>query len=37
MFHNKSCKQSIELEFIAKNQVWDLVDLLNGAVAIGCK
>jgi hypothetical protein len=26
-----------EMESIAKNQVWDLVDLPKGTVAIGCK
>jgi hypothetical protein len=26
-----------DMESMAKNQVWDLVDLPKGAVAIGCK
>jgi hypothetical protein len=26
-----------EMEFMAKNQVWDLVDLPEKVVAIGCK
>jgi hypothetical protein len=26
-----------ELEFTAKNQVWDLVDLSKGAIVVGCQ
>jgi hypothetical protein len=26
-----------EIEFMDKNQVWDLIDLPKGAVAVGCK